>query len=175
MPTLPALNDLTFDSAGTIVHVVLGLQRVPFTKFTPPKVDIKIDKPAVVGEGLPTRRTPGKAEIGDGTWEMLLSDWTDLVLPFFGLHGGTLIEVPILKSVGHPSMKSSYSALYDSCRIIGLEGPETDGSEKALIKKGTVSCMNVFERRNKDPWRCLAYDNRKPSAAAAALGGWAKQ
>lgn len=174
MAALPALRDLTFDSAGTIVTIVLGLQRVPVTKFTPPKVDIKTDKPPIVGEMLPTKRTPGKAEIGDGNFEMLLEHWTDIVLPALGYHGGTLITVPILMSVSHPSMSVKYSALFDECRFVGDEGPEVDGSEKALIKKGTVSCMNKYEQRNKDGWKCLAYDQRKPSSAAAALMGWAK-
>jgi len=168
------LNDLTYDSAGTIVRIVFGLQRVPFQKFTPPKVTTKIDKPRVVGEDLPSTQTPGATNIDDGNGEILLTHWKDIILPAFNKHGSHLLRFNIMRTISHPSIKGSYAELYELCRLIGEEGPETDGSEKALVVKVTISAMNKWRRVDRGPWTCQAFLNSKPSSEAAALMGWLK-
>jgi hypothetical protein len=167
-------NDLTYDSAGTIINIVFGIQLVPFMKFTPPKVTTKTDKPDIVGEGLSSVQTPGRTTIDDGNGEILLTHWKDIILPAFNKHGSNLLRFNVIRSIRHPSIKGSYAELYELCRIVGREGPETDGSEKALTKKVTISAMNVWERADGGAWKCAAFLTKLPSSEAAALMGWAK-
>ena len=166
--TNQALQDLTWDSASC-VRIVLGSTRVTFTKFSPPKVDTKTEKVARVGEARATKRTPGRVEIADMTAEVLLTDYTSQILPAMNRHGGTLVQFSIIASVKHPSISGSYNTLLDDCRIVSREGPEFDGSEKALIKKLGISVMQVWEKGSDGIWKCSSYEQALPSSQAKAL------
>ncbi len=148
------LQDATWDSASC-AKIRFGAIVVPFMKFTPPKAEVKTEKPARVGEMLAQKRTPGRGEIGDGSGEILLSDYVKFILPRFPRHGGTFVNFVITITVSHPSVNDSYAALYDGCRMTVLEGPELDGSEKALIKKCSISVMNKFEKGADGIWKAL--------------------
>lgn len=168
MPPPNALHDLTWDSANG-VSIVLGTLRVPFQKFSAAKMAVKIDKPATVGEGLPRRRTPGKGELADFPGELLATDYETHILPRMPSHGGTLVEFPILVTIKHPSVAGSLGIIHDDCRIVEVDGPELDGSEKALVYKFMFSAMNRYDKGRDGKWKGLAYDSRRPSAAAVAL------
>lgn len=163
------LRDLTWDSAGTQVSIVLGILRVPFTKFSPGKMSIKLDKPAIVGESLPTKRTIGKGELAAFGGEILATHYQDLILPRMPKHGGTLIQFPILVTIKHPSITGTLKILLDDCRIIEIDGPELDGSEKALIYKLQFDAMRRYDMGLDGNWRGLAYDPRRASADARAI------
>jgi len=172
--TQPGQNDLVYDSAGTKIRIVWGLQRIPMMNFTPPKVTTTTDKPRAVGEDLPSRQTPGATKIDDGNAEIFLTDWKDIILPAFGKHGSHLLRFNIMRDIRHPSIKGSYGDLFELCRITGREGPEMKGDEKPLTKKVTISAMNVWERSDGGIWKCAAFLDRLPSDEAKALMGWAK-
>ncbi len=164
-----ALRDLTWDSATCVSSIALGTTRVAFQKFSPGKLSIKRDKPATVGEGLPRRRTPGKGELADFGGELLATDYEGSILPRMPAHGGCLLEFPILITIRHPSVAGSLGILLDDCSISELDGPELDGSEKALIYKLQFSAMRRYDKGRDGKWKGLAYDTSRPSAQAVAL------
>ena len=166
---LQSLRDGAWDSA-TCVSLVLGSTRVSFTKFAIPKLEVKTEKIAPIGAGIATRRTPGKAEVAAVNAEMLLRDYTEQILPHMNKHGGTLTEFNVVARVGHPSIEGSFNALLDVCRVLSWEGPEFDGSEKALVMKLIIDPMFVFHKSGATGlWKCLHYDAAKPSSQAKAL------
>lgn len=148
------LQDGTWDS-GICAIVRFGATKIPLMKFTPPKVEVKMEKVSRIGEMLAQKRTPGRGEIGNASGEMLLTDYVALMLPRFPRHGGTFVNFVITVSIGHPSVRDSYSQLIDGCRTAVLEGPELDGSEKGVPKKFEFSCMNVFEKGTDGIWKAL--------------------
>lgn len=162
------LSDLTWDSASC-ARIVLGSSRVTFTKFSPSKVETKVEKVAQVGAPRARRRTPGRTEIADMTGEILLTDYEAQILARQNRHGGDLLIFPIIGSVRHPSIAGSYNTLLDDCRIVSREGPELDGSEKALTKKLGFSVMNVWEKGRDGIWKCSSLEPTLPSSQARAL------
>ena len=148
------LQDATWDSA-VCAKIRFGSIVVPFIKFTLPKADVKTEKVARVGEMLSQRRTPGRGEIGDASGEILLSDYVSLILPRFPKHGATFVDFVVTVTVSHPIVNGSYAQNLDGCRMIALEGPELDGSEKGLVKKVTISVMNIFEKGSDNQWKAL--------------------
>jgi hypothetical protein len=162
------LRDLTWDSASC-VRIVIGSTRVVLTKFGLPKVETKTEKPPRIGEARATKRTPGRTEIADVAGEILLTDWTSQILPVMNRHGGNLLQFPIIASVSHPSIAGSYDAMLDDCRIVSQEGPEFDGSEKALMKKLGFSVMQAWERGADGVWKCSSFEAALPSSQARAL------
>ena len=60
-------------------------------------------------------------------------------------------------------------ALAESGRSAAEEGPEMDGSEKALVMKLGISVMQVWHKNADKIWRCLSYETAMPSEAAKAL------
>jgi len=163
-----ALRDLTWDSA-TSATIVLGSLRVPFTKMSPGKITIKTAKARRIGESLPSKRTPGAGELGDFNAEILATDFEGSILPRMPLHGGTLVVFPILISLKHPSITGSLSILLDQSRIVELDGPELDASEKELIYKLQMSAMGRYDKGRDGKWKALAYNARRPSSEARAL------
>ena len=159
------LSDCTWDSASS-AFFRFGSTKIPLLKFTPPKDDVKIDKPRRVGEMRAQKRTPGVSEIGTASIEMLLSDYTSLLLPRMPKHGGTLVEFVVTATVTHPSVKGSYGILCDNGRIIGSEGPEFDGSEKGLIKKLTIDFLDIWEKNEDGIWKTLSL---KPLPSSQAI------
>lgn len=159
------LSDCTWDSASC-AFFRFGSTKIPLTKFTPPKDDIKIEKPRRVGEMRAQKRTPGVSEVGTASIEMLLSDYTSLLLPRMPKHGGTLVEFVVTATVTHPSVKGSYGILCDNGRIIGSEGPEFDGSEKGLIKKLTIDFLDIWEKNEDGQWKTLSL---KPLPSSQAI------
>ena len=159
------LSDTTWDSASS-AFFRFGSTKIPLLKFTPPKDDIKIDKPRRIGEMRAQKRTPGVSEIGTASIEMLLSDYTSLLLPRMPKHGGTLVEFVVTATVTHPSVKGSYGILCDNGRIIGSEGPEFDGSEKGLIKKLTIDFLDIWEKNEDGIWKTLSL---KPLPSSQAI------
>lgn len=168
MANQTALQDLTWDSA-TCASIVLGVLRVPFMKLSPGKITIKRDKPAGIGEGLPRRRTPGRGEVGDFNGEILATDFEGSILPRLPRHGGTLLEFPILITIKHPAVPGSLGILLDDSSITELDGPELDGSEKAIVYKLQFNAMRRFDKGRDGQWKGLAYDTNRPSAQAVAL------
>lgn len=168
MPAPNGLRGLTWDSA-TSASIVLGTLRVPFQKLSPGKVTIKVDKPARVGESLPSKRTPGKGEIGAFSGEIGADDFEGLILPRMPIHGGTLVTFPILITIKHPSVAGSLSIIMDDTRILEFDGPELDGSEKALIYKLNFDAMRRYDKGRDGVWKGLTFDARRPSADARAL------
>lgn len=148
------LQDATWDSASC-AKIRFGAIVVPFMKFTPPKVEVKTEKPPRVGEMLAQKRTPGRGEIGDASGEILLTDYVEFILPRFPRHGATFVGFVVTNTVGHPSVRGSYAQLIDGCRMTVLEGPELDGSEKGLVKKVSISVINVFEKGADGIWKAL--------------------
>ncbi len=163
-----ALYDLAWDSAEC-VRIVLGTTRVVFNKFSPPKVEVKTEKVVRVGESRATKRTPGRTEIADMSAEILLTDYSAHIMPRMPRMGGTLVTFPIIAAVKHPSIAGSFNTLLDECRIVSEEGPEMDGSEKALVMKLGISVMQVWHKNADKIWRCLSYETAMPSEAAKAL------
>jgi len=161
------LSSVAYDS-GSSARFLMGTLIVPVRKLTPPKVETKTDKVRSTGSTLAKKRTIGVVEIGDAVAEIELGYYKDLILPRYGEHGATLIEFVCTLSVKHPSLTGSYAQLYDHCRIVGLEGPEISDDEKALVKKVTISLMNVFEKGDDGKWKCLNFDDAKPSSQAKA-------
>ncbi len=162
------LKDLTWDSA-TSASIVLGITRIPFQKLSPGKVTIKIDKPPRVGESLPTKRTPGKGEIAPFNGEIVATDFEAHILPRMPEHGGTLVEFPILILLKHPMVVGSLGIIMDDTRILEYDGPELDGSEKALVYKINFDAMRRYDKGRDGKWKGLAYDPRRASSAARAL------
>lgn len=161
------LRDCTWDSANS-AFFRFGATKVPLTKFTPSKVEIKTEKVRRIGEMVAQKRTPGAGEVGDVSAEMLVTDYEAFILPRLGKHGGSLIEFQITASVFHPSVIGSYGILLDGCRLTTIEGPEFDGSEKGLIKKLGISVIDLWEKGRDGVWKTLAL-KPLPSAAAIAL------
>ncbi len=149
------LADCTWDSASC-AFFRFGSTKIPLTKFTPPKEDIKIEKIPRIGEMRARKRTPGRSEISTAAVEMLLSDYATLWLPRMPKHGGALVEFVVTATVTHPSVKGSYGILCDNGRVIGAEGPEFDGSEKGLIKKLTIDFVDVWEKAEDGVWKTLS-------------------
>lgn len=161
------LQDATWDSASC-AKIRMGAIVVPFMKFTSPKVEVKTEKPARVGEMLAQKRTPGRGEIGDASGEILLSDYAAIILPRFPRHGATFVGFVITTTITHPSVLGSYAQNLDGCRMTVLEGPELDGSEKGLVKKVSISVMNVFEKGADGIWKALN-QTLQPSSLMAPL------
>lgn len=164
-----ALSDLTWDSAGTEVNIVLGITRIPFQEFNPGDMEIKIDKPATVGESLARKRTIGRGELADFDGKILATDYRDIFLPRTGLHGGTLIRFPIHVVIKHPNISGSLAILLDQSRMIKVGGPKLDGSEKALMYDVKFSAMRRYDRDAAGVWHSLAYDPRRASSEARAI------
>lgn len=163
------LNDLTWDSAGTVVNIVLGITRIPFQEFAPGDMEIKIDKPATIGEGLARKRTIGRGELADFDGKILATDYRDIFLPRTGAHGGTLIRFPIHVVIFHPSIKGSLAILLDVCRMVKVGGPKLDGTEKALMYDVKFSAMRRYDRDASGNWHGLAYEPRRASSEARAI------
>lgn len=161
------LNDVTWDSAQS-AFFRFGSTKIALTKFEPPKDDIKVEKVPRIGEMRASKRTPGRSEVGDISIELLATDYEAFLLPRMPKHGGTLVEFVITASVYHPSVLGSYGILCDNCRIIGSEGPSFDGSEKALIKKLTISVLDVWEKGRDGIWKTLSL-KPLPSSQAVPL------
>jgi hypothetical protein len=165
---LNPLSDVTWDSAtGASIH--FGSTKVALTKLSTPKVEVKISKIGAVGSGIANKRTPGKAEVADFGAELLATDYVAHVMPRMPKMGGTMVQFQTLVHLLHPSIAGSLSILLDRCRIVAVEGPELDGSEKELIYKLTISCMNRHDRGANGTWKSLAWDTLRPSADARAM------
>ena len=149
------LADCTWDSASC-AFFRWGSTKITLLKFGVPKDDIKVEKIRPIGAMRATRRTPGTSEVGDASIEMLASDYASLVLPRMPVHAGTDVEFVVTATVTHPSVLGGYGVLCDGCRIIGSEGPDFDGTEKGLVKKLTLSVMNVWERGESGVWKTYA-------------------
>jgi len=169
MPTPPAaLRDLAYDS-GACAGVVIGTTVCTFTKLGVPKNEIKVEKISPVGAGRATRRTPGKAEIADMMTEMLVADYAP-ILNAQNVHGGTEIQHEIITRLAHPGIIGSFGTLLSGARIISIEGPDLDGSEKGAIIKLGWSIMERWDRIGTSrTFKCLGYETAKPSAQAKAL------
>jgi len=167
VPVPQGIRDLAYDS-GSCAAVVVGTTICTFTKFATPKTEVKVSKISPVGAGRATKRTPGKAEVSDLMTEMLVTDY-EVLLAAQNVHGGTLLEHEIVARLAHPGILSSFSTLLSGARIISLEGPELDGSEKETIIKLGWSIMQRWDRAGSRTWKCLSYETTKPSAQAQAL------
>ena len=168
MATLNGLSDVTWDSASS-ASIHFGATKVSLTKLAPAKVTIKTDKIGSVGSMLPNRRTPGKAEIGDFSFELLATDYQAHILPRMPKMGGTMVEFQITARLAHPTIAGSLEVLLDKVRIVEIDGPELDGSEKAVIYKCNANAMNRHDRGSDGKWKSLAWDTSRPSAEAQAL------
>lgn len=169
MPTTPVgLNDCTWDSASS-AFFRWGSTKIPLTKFTPAKDEIKTERVRRVGEMRARKRTPGVSELGDIAVELLATDYVQFIIPRMPIHGGTLVEFIITASVYHPSVAGSYGILCDGCRIVGQEGPEFEASEKGLIKKLSISVIDVWEKGSDNKWKTLALKPLPSSQAVAAM------
>lgn len=161
------LQDCTWDSASS-AFIRFGSTKIALVKFTPSKVDVKVEKVRRIGSMIADKRTPGTVEIGDASIEILATDYEAFVLPRLPVHGGTLVPFVVTASVTHPSVLGSYGVLLDNNRIIGKEGPEFDASEKALIVKLTLSTMDVWEKGRDGTWKTLSL-KPLPSSQAVPL------
>lgn len=159
------LEDCTWDSASS-AFLRFGSTKVPLTKCTPPKEDVKTEKIRPIGAMRATKRTPGVSDIADASAEILLTEYTTLILPRLPRHGGTLVEFVVTLSVFHPSVKGSYGMLWDACRFVAHEGPELDGSEKGLIKKLGISILDVWEKGEDGIWKTQSL---KPLPSSQAI------
>ncbi len=163
-----ALHDLAYDS-GSCAGVVIGTTVCTFTKVALPKSEVKVSKISPVGAGRDTRRTAGKLSIADMMTEMLVTDYAP-ILNAQNVHGGTEIQHVIIARLAHPGILGSFGTLLDGARIISLEGPDLDGSEKEAIIKLGWSIMNRRDRIGTTrTWKCLGFENTLPSAQAQAL------
>jgi len=162
------LHDLTWDSA-TSASMVFGVLRVPFQKMSPGKITVKVDKPRRIGESLPTKRTPGAGEMATFNGEVLATDYESLILPRMPKHGGTLVVFPILITLKHPSVLGSLSILMDESRIVEIDGPELDASEKALVYKLGFDAQARYDKGRDGIWKSLTFNPRRPSSDAVAL------
>jgi hypothetical protein len=161
------LKDCTWDSAAC-AHIRFGSLKVALTKFSPSKVDVKVEKVRRIGAAIADKRTPGIVEIGDATIELLTTDYELQILPRMPIHDGTMVEFVITTSLYHPSVIGSFGSVLDQVRIIGEEGPELDGSEKGLITKLSISVMNVFRKARDGQLKSLARMPGLPSSQAIA-------
>jgi hypothetical protein len=167
MPTNPVgLDDCTWDSASS-AFFRFGSTKIPLTKFTPPKDEIKTERVRRAGEMRARKRTPGVSEVSDISVELLASDYKTFILPRMGRHGGTLIEFIITASVFHPSVQGSYGILCDGGRIVTSEGPEFAMDEKGLIKKLGISVIDVWERGDDGVWKTLALKTPQMASSLA--------
>lgn len=162
------LIDATWDTASSL-SVLFGSLKVPLIKLSPAKVDIKTEKVRTIGRMLADKRTPGTADIGDCSGEMLATDYVGFILPRMPVQGGTMIELATLIQFNHPSVSLSYSILMDRCRFIAQEGPEIDASEKGAIVKFTMSCMSRHDKGADGKWKALFSKPGQPSATARAI------
>jgi hypothetical protein len=168
MPAALTLNDITFDGASC-VQIVLGMKRVDCTSFMVPKEDVKVDKPRQLGLQRARKRTPGVMDLGTAAVEVLDTDYVGQILAFAGKHGLNLLAFPMLITLKHPTVNGSHNIALDLCRILGREGPELKGDEKALIRKLTIDPMNLWEKGGDGIWKCFAFEPGLPSSAAKAL------
>ncbi len=168
MPAPNGLRDLVWDSASC-ASIVFGIHRVPLLKFSPSKVETKIEKIKAVGSARATRRTPGVTEIADASGEITATDFEANLLPVFGRHGSNLIQFVITAHLQHPSIAGSFTTLLDGVRIVSEEGPELTGDEKAVVTKLGFSVMQVWRKGRDGLWKCQSYETTLPSAQARAL------
>ena len=168
LTTPVGLDDCTWDSASC-AYFRFGATKVPLTKFEPAKDEIKTERVRRIGEMRARKRTPGTSELADIEVELLATDYTTFILPRMPKHAGTLVEFIITASVFHPSVAGSYGILCDGVRIVGQAGPTFDGSEKGLIKKLTLSVIDVWERGTDGVWKTLSTKPLPSSQAVAAM------
>lgn len=161
------LHDATWDTASS-GSLRAGSTKVAITKYSPPKLDIKVEKVRRVGAMLADKRTPGAGEISDGTIEMLASDYEAQILPRIGNHAGTEIEFTLTMTLSHPSVIGQLSILCDHVRIIGTEFPEMDGSEKPAMVKLTLSVLDIWSKGRGGKWQTLVRKSTMTSADARA-------
>lgn len=162
------LRDATWDSA-TSVSLRFGSTKVPVTKFEPSSAETKTEKVRRVGSMGADKRTPGVVDIGDGTVEVLTTDWEGIMLPRLPENGFTLIEFAILVLYSHPSVLGSGGTMLDRVRIVKIEGPPIEASEKALVTKFSYSAMARYDKGSDGKWKELAYRAGRPSSTAVAL------
>ncbi len=162
------LRDATWDSAVS-ASLRFGSTKVPFTKFEPSEIEIKLEKVRRAGAMLADKRTPGVAELSDGTVELLWTDYEGIVLPRMPENGGTLTEFVILVQLSHPSVLGSAAILLDRVRLVKLGGPTLEASEKALIAKMSYSAMARHDKGSDGKWKALDYRAGRPSSTAVAL------
>lgn len=165
----PALQDGIWGNVNATI--AMGILRAPFTKFSPGKIEVKVEKVRRVGEALPRKRTVGGAELADSNGEMLANDFEENILNRWGRHGATLIEFGIIVRAAHPAIAGNVSTWLSETRIVSLEGPEVDGSapEKPLIYKIGFSSMGRFEKGRDNVWKCLYFDPRRPAGEAVPV------
>lgn len=165
---VPAIQQATWDT-GVCWSMRWGVTKIPLMKFTAPTFEIKVEKPRRLGEMIGEVSTPGVAEVSNADCEMLLTDYSAVILPRMPAHGGTLIHFVVSKDIRHPTIQGSYSALYDGARIISHGGPDGSGDEKGAIKKLGLMLINAYEKGADGQWKCLAQMSRRPSAELRAL------
>lgn len=148
------LKDGTWDSARCLLFR-WGALKVGITKATPPKLSVKTDAVRRATEMVALSRTPGVGEVSNANIELLTSDFISKIWPKMPKHGGTLETFTITETVTHPSIRGSYGEIWDTCRIVGLEGPDLDISEKSLITKLEINVVNRWLRGDDGVWKSL--------------------
>lgn len=162
------LENGAWDGA-TCVKLRWGTEAVPCLKVESPKLEIKVEKIRRIGEMLATKRTPGVAELAAMKVSLLTTDYARSVLKHFGKHAGTEIEFVLTATIVHPAVFGQLSRLVDHCRILSVEGPTIESTEKGLVTDLMIDGLDLWERGNDNVWKTLVRKSNLTSADAKAL------
>lgn len=161
------IQSVAWDSASSF-KMLFGTTTIPGTRCAIPDFEIKTEKVPRLGETLPTKRTVGRAELGDLEVEIELSDYQQIILPRMPMHSGTLVEFVCTCTVKHPSVTGSYGLLLDVCRIVKHPSMAFEPDEKAIRKKIGISVMALWEKGADGIWKCMNPVPTLPSSQAKA-------
>lgn len=162
------LENGAWDGA-TCVRLRWGTTAVPCIKLESPKLEVKVEKVRRIGEMIATKRTPGVAELAAMKVSLLTSDYKTSVLPHFGKHAATEIEFTLTATIIHPSVRGQLERLVDHCRILSVEGPAIESTEKGLITDLMIDGLDLWERGDDNVWKTLVRKSTLTSADAKAL------
>ncbi len=162
------LENGAWDGA-TCVRLRWGTSAVPCIKIESPKLEVKVEKVRRIGEMIATKRTPGVADLAAFKVSLLTSDYKTYVLPRFGKHAGTELEFVLTATIVHPSVRGQLSRLVDHCRVLVLEGPTIESTEKALVTDLMIDGLDVWERGDDNIWKTIVRKNTLTSFDAQVL------
>lgn len=168
MGILDGLQDVTFDTASC-ASLYLGNTAIDVQKFSPSKVSVKKDKLRPIGSMIATKRTPGVAEVADGSFEVLETVWMSVILPRLPVHGGSDVTFTILQALKHPTIIGSSRILLDRVTLAEFDGPELVGDEKGAVRKFAYTAMDRYEAGIDGVWKTLYRRPGVPSALAVAI------
>jgi hypothetical protein len=162
------LENATWDGA-TCVRLRWGTAAVPCLKIESPKLEVKVEKIRRIGEMIATKRTPGVAELASFKVSLLTTDYKTYILPRYGKHAATEIEFVLTTTIVHPSVRGQLSRLVDHCRVLSIEGPTIESTEKGLVTDLMIDGLDIWERGDDNIWKTLVRKATLTSADATAL------